>query len=352
MDIPRPQFARYIAYAAALLGIAVFVHYLGPILAPFVSAAILAYICVPLVDRLERRKMPRSLAVMLVMTLVILLIIGLIVVMVPLVLDQVALLSAKVPPMLEWVRTALIPWIAERTGMSPGEGWSKLKDALARNFQSAAQWLATLLPTLGASGLALLGFVGMLVPVALFFFLRDWHRFVGLIADIIPRRLLADVSSIAREIDSVLGEFLRGQLSVMVALSLIYAIGLWMVGLDGALSIGLLAGTLSFVPYLGFAFGVLLGIFAAATQFQAWGGVLGVWGVFLVGQLLESYVLTPKLVGDRVGLHPLGVVFAIMAFGHLLGFVGVLLAVPFAAAGLVLVRYFLRQYKAGALYRT
>lgn len=353
MEFPKPQITRYLAYAAVIAGLALFVHLLAPILAPFIAAIILAYICTPLVDGLERRKLPRTIAVVAVMVLVVLLIVGLIVVMVPLVLDQASLLSAKVPPLLDWVRHTALPWLEIRTGITVGEGWSKLRDALAQNFQSAAHWLATLLPSLGASGLALLGFAGMLalVPIALFFFLRDWHRFIGLIADVIPRRLLPDVSLIAKEVDSVLGEFLRGQLSVMLALSLIYAVGLWLVGLEGALSIGLLAGMLSFVPYLGFAIGAVLGSFAAATQFQSFAGVLGVWGVFAAGQVLESYVLTPKLVGDRIGLHPLGVVFAIMAFGQLLGFVGVLLAVPIAAAFLVLLRYFLRRYKAGGLYK-
>lgn len=353
MEFPKPQITRYLAYAAVIAVIGLLVHLLAPILAPFIAAGILAYICSPMVDALERRKLPRTLAVVGVMVFVVALIVGLVVVMVPLVLDQTAYLSAKVPPLLEWVRNTALPWLADRTGVSVGEGWSKLREALAQNFQSAAHWLATLLPSLGASGLALLGFAGMLVlvPIALFFFLRDWHRFIEMVAELIPRRLLPDVTAIAREIDSVLGEFLRGQLSVMVALSLIYAIGLWLVGLEGALSIGLLAGMLSFVPYLGFAIGLVLGTFAAATQFQALSGVLGVWTVFAVGQLLESYVLTPKLVGDRIGLHPLGVVFAIMAFGQLLGFVGVLLAVPFAAAFLVLVRYFIKRYKAGGLYK-
>lgn len=352
MEFPRPQITRYLVYAAVIAALALCMHLLSSILAPFVAATIIAYICAPLVDCLERRKLPRSLAVVLVMVCVILLIIGLIVVLVPLVLDQAALLSAKVPPLLEWLRHDALPWLEARTGLTVGEGWSKLRAALAQNFQSAAQFLATLLPSLGQSGLALLSFAGMLVlvPIALFFFLRDWHRFIGLIADVIPRRLLPDVRAIAAEIDTVLGEFLRGQLSVMTALSVIYGVGLWIAGVEGALSIGLLAGMLSFVPYLGFAIGLLLGTFAAATQFQSLAGVIGVWVVFGIGQLLESYVLTPKLVGDRVGLHPLGVVFAIMALGQLLGFVGVLLAVPMAAAFLVLLRHFLRRYKSGDLY--
>ncbi len=353
MDIAKPQLGRYFAYAVAIGAAGLLVHVLAPILAPFVAAAILAYICTPFVDRLERKKLPRTLAVILVMTIVVLIIVGLMVVLMPLVIDQTAILSAKVPVLLDWVRHTALPWIAERTGVTVGEGWMKLREALAKNFQSAAHLLATLLPSLGASGLALIGFIGMLVllPVALFFFLRDWHRFIGLIAGVIPRRALPDVTSIARQIDSVLGEFLRGQLSLMVALSAIYGIGLWIVGLDGALSIGVLAGMLSFVPYLGFAIGLLLGTFAAVTQFQTLGAVIGVWVVFAIGQVLESYVLTPKLVGDRIGLHPLGVVFAIMAFGQLLGFVGVLLAVPFAASILVLMRYTIGRYKAGGLYK-
>ncbi len=155
----------------------------------------------------------------------------------------------------------------------------------------------------------------------------------------------------AREVDLVLGEFLRGQLSVMASLAIFYAIALWAIGLKSALSIGLLTGMLAFVPYLGFSLGVILASAAALIQFHGLISVLPVWGVYLVGQLLESYVLTPWLVGDRVGLHPVWVIFAILAFGNLLGFVGILLAVPLAAITLVLVRHLKRRYQASGLYK-
>lgn len=340
------------AYAVAIAIAALLVHLLGQVLTPFVGAAILAYICVPLVDRLERWKLPRTAGVVLVMFLVLLTIVALLVVLVPLIIDQVAALTAKVPAFLDWVQHTALPWVTQRTGISAGEGWGKLREALAKNFESAAQLLTTLLPTLGRSGLALIGVLGVLalLPVAMFFFLRDWHRFVTMLAQVIPLRLLPNVALIAREVDSALGEFLRGQLSVMVALSFIYGIGLWLVGLNGALSIGVLTGLLSFVPFLGFGVGLLLGTFAALSEFPTFAGVLAVWAVFVVGQVLESYWLTPKLVGDRVGLHPLGVVFAIMAFGQLLGFVGVLLAVPFAASLQVILRHAILRYRAGSLY--
>ncbi|MGH8595571.1 MAG: AI-2E family transporter, partial [Gammaproteobacteria bacterium] len=190
----------------------------------------------------------------------------------------------------------------------------------------------------------------LLVPVVTFYLLRDWDILVRNIDDLLPRRIEPRVRKIVQEIDAVLAEFLRGQLSVMLALAILYITGLWLVGLDLAFAIGLVAGLVSFVPYLGVIVGVLLAGIAALLQFGELWHLLGVVAVFGVGQLLEGMVLSPLLVGERIGLHPVAVIFAVMAGGQLFGFFGVLVALPVAAAIVVLLRHSRDEYKRSGLY--
>jgi predicted PurR-regulated permease PerM len=190
----------------------------------------------------------------------------------------------------------------------------------------------------------------LLIPVLTFYFLRDWDWLVARVRALLPRPVEPTVSRLARESDEMLGGFLRGQLSVMVSLGAVYATGLWLAGIDLALLIGMLAGLVSFVPYLGFIVGAGVALVAALVQHGDWLHVLLVIGVFSVGQVLESFVLTPWLVGDRIGLHPVAVIFAVMAGGQLFGFLGVLLALPVAAVVMVLLRYAHQRYTASGLY--
>jgi predicted PurR-regulated permease PerM len=343
---------RYALYFVVLLSIAGLAWLLGPVLSPFVGAAIFAYMCVPLVDWLARRKVPRTLAVAIVMLLGVLILVALLLVLVPVIEQQVRAIAAELPSFSDWMQRQAVPWVSAHLGIRLDFHPTQLQDKLGPLLQSSGDLVQKVVPSLTSGGLAVLGFLGSaaLFPVVLFYFLRDWDRMLAAIADLVPRRPLGELTSIAREVDQVLGEFLRGQFSVMLSLALYYTVALWVVGLNSALSIGLLTGLLAFVPYLGFTLGVVLATAIGLIQFQSVLSLLPIWGVFVGGQLLESYVLTPWLVGDRVGLHPVWVIFAILAFGHLLGFVGVLLAVPLAAVALVLVRHLKRRYQHSGLY--
>jgi predicted PurR-regulated permease PerM len=344
---------RYALYFAVLLGVGVIAWLLGPVLSPFVAAAIFAYICVPLVTRLTRHRLPRTAAVLLVMLMVTLVLIGLVLILVPLVQEQARAVIAQVPAFNAWLKERALPWLSTHFNVELRLDAEFLRQRLEPLLEKSGGWLTEIVPSITSSGLAMVGFLGSLAlfPVVLFYFLRDWTIILLALEDLLPRRVRPEILTIAREVDLVLGEFLRGQLSVMGALSLYYAIALWAVGLNSALSIGLLTGMLAFVPYLGFSLGIVLASAAAVVQFPTLISVLPVLGVYLVGQLLESYVLTPWLVGDRVGLHPVWVIFAILAFGNLLGFVGVLLAVPLASITLVLVRHLKLRYQSSGLYK-
>ena len=227
-----------------------------------------------------------------------------------------------------------------------------LQQTLAKHWRDAGGVLTQVWQSISGSGLALLGWLAnlFLIPVLTFYLLRDWDHLVAGIHALLPRRSAPTVARLAREADRVLGSFLRGQLTVMFALGVIYTTGLWLVGLDLALLIGMLAGLVSFVPYLGLVVGILVAGLAAVLQFQGWEPLPWVILVFVAGQLVEGSVLTPRLVGGQIGLHPVAVIFAVMAGGKLYGFFGILLALPVAAVAMVLVRYVLQNYRASRLY--
>ena len=334
-----------------LLGVLLWL--LAPVLTPFAVSALLGYLGDPQVDRLQRRGLSRTAAVIVVFVLMGLVLVGAVLLLVPMIEAQVRSLMESLPRYVEWVRGTALPWIEARVGVSIGAFEpERLVEALRGHWQQAGGVAATVLGGISRSGLAVLAWVAnlLLVPVLTFYFLRDWDALVARVRELLPRPLEPTVSQLARESDEVLGGFLRGQLSVMVALGTIYALGLWLVGIDLALLIGLLAGLVSFVPYLGVIVGAGAALVAALVQHGDWLHVLLVVGVFSVGQVLESFVLTPWLVGDRIGLHPVAVIFAVMAGGQLFGFLGVLLALPVAAVVMVLLRYAHRRYTASGLY--
>jgi predicted PurR-regulated permease PerM len=246
----------------------------------------------------------------------------------------------------------VLPLLAARFGIELAVDPSALREHLAGHWQEVGEVARGVVLQLGRSGQALLGWVSfiLLVPVVTFYLLRDWDALVANLRGLLPRAVEPRVSAIAGEIDAVLAQFLRGQITVMLALALIYTVGLWLAGLDLAFSIGVVAGLVSFVPYLGVIVGVLLASLSAMLQFQDLVHLLAVFAVFGVGQLLEGMVLSPLLVGDRIGLHPVAVIFAVMAGGQLFGFFGVLLALPAAAAIVVLLRHSHARYKRSLLY--
>ena len=326
---------------------------LGPVLTPFVVAALLAYLGDPMVDRLERLRLSRTASVVIVFTLMTLALVGVVLLLIPMLERQISTLVEQFPRYREWFTGIALPWVSERTGFDlDGLDVGSLFEMLRQHWQQAGGVAATVLGGLSKSGMLIITWVVnlALIPVVTFYLLRDWDVMVGKVRDLLPRPIEPTVSRLAAESDSVLGGFLRGQLSVMLALGTIYAIGLWMVGIDLALLIGMIAGLVSFIPYLGAIVGVGIGLIAALVQYGDWTHVILVGVVFGVGQVLESVALTPLLVGDRIGMHPVAVIFAVMAGGQLFGFIGVLVALPVAAVAMVLLRYLYERYTASRLY--
>jgi len=328
------------------------IYILAPVLTPFMIAAILAYIGDPLVDKLEARKIPRMLAVTIVFIVLSLFAITALIILVPMLEKQIVILAQKIPVYIETIQTKIIPWLSTRVGVDIAIDPEQLKQSLNIDWKQAGGVATTVISYITRSGafLAAVAANVVLIPVVTFYLLRDWDIMVARVCELLPRKSEPVVSKIAKESDEVLGSFLRGQLLVMLALSLIYSVGLGIVGLELALLIGLIAGLVSFVPYLGFIVGIVMASIAALMQFGDMTHLLYVGLVFMVGQMLEGMVLTPALVGDRIGLHPVAVIFAVLAGGQLFGFLGILLALPVAAVLLVILRYLHEQYKSSSMY--
>ncbi len=324
-------------------------YLLRPVLTPFLFAVILAYICNPLVERMARLKIPRTLGTLLAMALLYGIFAALLLVMVPLFERQVELFLDRLPGYLDWVRQHLAPWLKARFDLDLRLDADYLKQVLSEHWQGAGG----LLPSLASGGIAVVGILANLVllPVVLFYVLRDWNVLVADVDEFVPRRWHGRVGEVAREVDEVLAGFLRGQLLVILLMCLYYPLGLWLARLELALPIGIVAGLLVFVPYLGMIFGLTLATLAGLMQFQSFGAMIPVWIVFGAGQALEGMAVTPWLVGKRIGLHPLAVIFAVLAFGQLFGFFGVLLALPASAALLVGLRILRKNYLDSGLYR-
>jgi len=328
-------------------------YFLSPILAPFLFAAILAYISNPLVSWLARHRVRRALGVVLVMLLLGGLFVLLLLILLPLFIKEVRLLSERLPGFLAQLNDNLVPWIKARFGAELQFDLVALKKLIGDNLQGADGLGMKLLDSLRIGGIALLGFMVnlLLVPVVLFYLLRDWNGLLAQVNDLLPRRWQPKLTGIAAEIDAVLAEFLRGQIAVMVLMSVLYVLGLWLAGLEFALPIGIITGMLVFVPYVGMLIGLLLATLVALMQFPGASGVIPVWIVFGIGQTLEGTLVTPLLVGKRIGLHPVAVIFALLAFGQIFGFFGVLLALPASAALLVGLRHLGARYRDSSLYK-
>jgi len=340
---------------AALAAVLVFgwlLYLLAPVLTPFMIAATLAYLADPLVDRLQARRIPRTLGVVAVFALLAVLGAAFIIVLIPLLQRQAAALLALIPKAVEWVQSFLLPRLAELGFDVSAFNVESLQQAMTGHWQQVGTALTRVLAEVTQSGQALLTWVAylLLIPVVTFYLLRDWDVLVEKIHGLIPRRNEPRVVELTRECNQVLAQFLRGQLTVMAGLAVIYTTGLWIVGLDSAFLIGVVSGLVSFVPYLGFIVGIVLAGFAALIQFGELLPLLWIVVVFGVGQLVEGMILSPLLVGDRIGLHPVAVIFAVMAGGQLFGFFGILLALPVAAVVLVVLRHWHELYLQSAFY--
>lgn len=326
---------------------------LAPVLTPFLVAAVLAYALHPAVEWLAQRRVPRAAAVSLVVLLALLMLLSLALLVVPILAKELPLLRDQIPLLADRLNAHLSPKLAQ-LGIHVQLNVAGIKAMVPKVLDGNLEdWLATLLSSARIGGSIVLAVLGnlVLVPMVLFYLLVDWAALVGRLMAFVPPRMRQNTHSFLDECDEVLGQYLRGQLLVMLALAAYYTVALALAGFDLALPVGMFTGLAVFIPYLGYGLGLVLALMAAVLQFADWYGLLAVAGIYGVGQVLESFFLTPRLVGERIGLHPLAVIFALLAFGHLLGFVGVLVALPLAAVLLVAGRRVQRLYLDSALYR-
>jgi predicted PurR-regulated permease PerM len=330
---------------------------LGPVLTPFLAAAIIAYALNPAVDRLCRARLgrwplPRTAAVTVVITLFGAALIALVLIVVPVLRKEIPLLQAAIPAFLAKLNEVLAPRLQElgvQVRFDPAGVKALVTEQLAA---SGDQIWSAVLNSARIGGTAVLGWLATLtlVPVVLFYLLLDWPALLSRIAKAVPRRWVNPAVHMAMEADALLAQYLRGQLTVLLALAAYYSAALALAGFDVALPVGILTGLLVCIPYLGFGIGLVLALMAAVLQFSDWSGLVAVAVIYGLGQVIEGFVLTPRLVGERIGLGPLTVIFALLAFGQLFGFVGVLLALPASAVLAVALRHLRRHYLASAFY--
>jgi predicted PurR-regulated permease PerM len=354
------QFTPAQQHALAWVGLtastALVLWLLGPVLMPFVVAAVLAYVLSPLVHGLEQvfgKRVPRLVAVLLVEVFFLMLLVALFTLLIPILAHELPRMRDQVPMLIERLQTDIVPWLQAK-GIHVVLDSASIKafvfQTFSTSFDDAFRQALISLRIGGSVALALVGNL-VLIPVVLFYLLVDWQRLVHHVEALVPMPARGTYDSFVNECDEVLGQYLRGQLSVMALLAVYYSLALWAFGLELAFPIGVFTGLAVFVPYIGFGVGLVMAMLAGVLQFAPSEALLMVAVVYGLGQLIESFVLTPRLVGERIGLHPLHVIFALMAFGQLFGFVGVLVALPASAMLLVAIRRLRAQYQSSVLYR-
>ncbi len=346
----RAQKQFWLISSALFLGA---LYLLAPVLTPFLFAALLAYLGDPLIDRLEARKISRTWAVTLVFGALLLGLLLLLLFLIPLSAHQFKGLMERIPTYIDGFQSHVLPWLRDVLGIDPALfNLDHLRGQVMAYAQELGDLATGLLKSFRASSTAVFDWLAnlMLIPVVTFYLLRDWDLLIAKIHDLVPRRIEPTISALTRESDEVIGAFLRGQFIVMGALSILYSTGLAIIGLDFSLLIGSLAGLVSFVPYLGLIIGIAAASIVALLQFHSVLSIVPVLVVFGVGQLISDFVLTPRLVGNRIGLHPVAVLFAVLAGGHLFGFFGILLGLPVAAVIAVVLRHAHDEYLKSIFY--
>jgi predicted PurR-regulated permease PerM len=327
---------------------------LGPVLSPFAAAAVLAYVLQPGVAWMQRHRVPRPVGATLALLLAVMALVAVVLILVPIVQVEVVQIRQRLPGLVQTVTERLLPWLREATGLELSVDGAAIRAWLARHLASAGEdWAAALLGYVRSGWSAAIEVLGLLflVPVLAYYLLADWPGLVGRVGALVPPRWRPSTASLLGEIDALLGQYLRGQLLVMLALAGYYALALLAAGFSLWLPIGVLTGLLVAIPYLGFALGAVFALITGMLELGPLRGMMVTGVVYGVGQVLESFVLTPRLIGERIGLHPLAVILALMAFGALFGFVGVLLALPLAAMAAVGLRRLHRNYLASEFYR-
>lgn len=351
-----PSRQQALTWLAIGLSLSLILWLLAPVITPFVGAWVLAYALEPVVGRLHRARCPRWLAVSLALIAATVLVLAAVLLVAPIVWHQLPVLREQLPGLLSAVYDFVAPKLAQ-LGVRVPQDISELKalvvSALSDNAES---WIGRALSSARIGGSAAMTLVGWLtlVPIVTFYLLLDWDGIIGRVRSLVPPRMLPSVTSFFQECDHLLGQYLRGQLLVMLVLAVFYSVGLALFGFDLAVPVGVFTGLAVFIPYLGYGLGLVLALLAGVLQFAPAGdavhALVGVAVVYGLGQIVESFFLTPYLVGERIGLHPIAVIFALLAFAQLFGFVGVLLALPLAAVALVAVRRLLAVYQLSRLY--
>ncbi len=322
------------------------------ILLPFAAGIVIAFILAPAVRRLEGWGVRRSLAAAVVLIAFLVGVAGVFILLVPLIQNQIVQLVGKVPALITFLQDQLGRLLVVLQEQLSADQAAKVQDLLGTKIGEALAWFASLLQSLITSSIAVLNIVSLVVitPIVTFLLMRDWETLVTLIDDLVPRQSLPTVRAQARAVSDTLVGFIHGQALVCLILAVYYGTTLSFAGLDSGLALGLLIGVLAVIPFLGAALGFVLALSLAATQYGTWTGILTVVGIFAVGQMIEGNFLTPKLVGDRIRLHPVWVIFALFAGASLFGFFGVLFAVPAAAVIGVLVRFAIIRYRRSGVY--
>ncbi|MBC3872230.1 AI-2E family transporter [Undibacterium flavidum] len=347
-----------ITWLSVALAFILLLSLLGPILMPFIVAAILAYVLNPWLDKLCKLRikgfhMPRPIAATLMILLVVACILAIVLIMVPILQKQIPLLHNQIPQFLDRFNTMLGP-ILRDFGIQANIDSEGIKAIISDHLASSGDVIGkAVLSSIRVGGTAVLGMLAnfILIPIVLFYLLVDWHALIGRLRNFIPRRWLKQTQTWFKEVDELLAQYLRGQIMVMVILAIYYSLGLAIAGFDLALPVGILTGLLVFIPYLGYGLGLFLALVSAVLQFNDLHGLVAVGIVYGIGQALESFILTPKLVGERIGLHPLTVIFALMAFGQLFGFIGILVALPASAVISVAAKNLRLSYLNSSFYR-
>ena len=343
---------KTLTWIALAIAAGVLLWQLAPVLTPFLIGAGLAYALGPAVERLVARRWPRVAAVVLVEVGAIVAVLALALLIVPILSKELPQLKQQVPLLADKLDATLSPWLAQ-FGIHVTLDSASIKAMVLKVLDANVEdWLLRALSSARIGGSYVLALVGnaVLVPLVLFYLLMDWPQLLKRLHELVPPRLRDQADSFLAECDVVLGQYLRGQLLVMLVLAMYYAVGLRLFGFDLAVPVGVFTGLAVFIPYLGFGLGLVLALLAALLQFASWYGLVAVAVVYGFGQLLESFYLTPRLVGERIGLSPLTVIFALLAFGQLFGFVGVLVALPVSAVLLVAARRLKHLYVNSALY--
>ncbi len=338
-----------------LLGIIILgslVYLLSSVMTPFVIAAFLAYLTDPMVNHMQAWKVPRTLATILVFVILGIILMILLLIIVPMLEQQIVLMINTIPAIINWAQTDVVPWLNKKFGVTHLINITWIKQNITNNLSGAGSIATSVLRTISHSGMTVFSWLVnlILIPVVMFYLLRDWDLLENGCHKLMPRSIEPVAVKLLKQCDEVLSAFIRGQLMVMLCLGILYSVGMSIVGLDLALLIGMIAGIVSIVPYLGFIIGITSATIAALVQFHDWLHVIGIWVVFAVAQTIEATTLTPWLVGDKIGLHPVAVIFAILAGGELFGFVGILLALPVSAVIMVFIRYFTGRYVQSNLY--